>query len=562
MNVIAVDVGTTSVRLAIIRFQGDQSRDVTVIASHELDIEHKQDGLKFEQSSRLIWDSICECSKICLSKSKTPPNSIKGIAFSATCSLVIQTSEQAKENDIIMWMDHRAVPEAQAITSSKSAVLQQFGGICSPEFSLSKLAWLEAHEPERLRSAKCLLELPDWLAYRCLGLDIKQFRPSLCCVVCKWGFNAELKCHCDIVSSMGTKYNHITGNGRPLCPGSVAGTMSPGAARELGLLVGDKTDSNSNKENHQDYTDITVATSLIDAHSGMLAMLSVPLLDYGLDLKLESTFCSLAGTSSCHMLLSSKPNYTRGIWGPYKDVVLQGYYLLEAGQSLTGKLIEILIESHEEGRALIKAGHSVKQIIRRLSDEASSGNRTNEDISLHILPTFHGNRSPLANARLRGGIYGLSSEGPPSLLEQYISTVESIVYETKFIVETLGIQLDAILVSGGLMKNDLFMQTLADVLSCKAVKLSIENVDLMVLGSSLLARQAILNAAALGEGGKLNEELGLTKESITSMRFEQLDIGIYKPRKVNRPYHEKKYSCYKEFVEFSERLDRILHPND
>lgn len=561
MNVIAVDVGTTSVRLAIIRFQGDQLNEVSVIASHMKDIDHVQDELKFEQSSKNIWHSICECSKICITKSGTSPESIRGIAFSATCSLVIIGGEDARnrENDIIMWMDHRAIAEAQTITTSKSNVLEQFGGICSPEFSLAKLLWLKNNEPDRLNSAVGLFELPDWLVHRCIGGDPRLFRPSLCCMVCKWGYDAETKCHCDIISSLGEKLGDKISNKAALGPGVAAGFLSHCSAEELGLIAGGGGDDTPNNKENMPPTGVVVGTSLIDAHSGMLAMLSVPLDRHGINLKIETTFCSLAGTSSCHMLLSRQRNFTHGIWGPYKDVVLQGYYLLEAGQSLTGKLIEICIESHEEGKKLLEAGRSIKEIIRKLNGQAS---KISKDISLHVLPTFHGNRSPLANPRLRGGIYGLSSEGQKTLLDHYIATVESIVYETKLIVETLGINLETILVSGGLMKNDLFMQTLADVLFCQAVKMSIENVDFMVLGSSLVARQAVLNFNN-GNNSKRSLELpfgqAMTESSIADMKFKQLAVGIYKPRKDRRRYHEKRYLCYKEFVEFSKRVDNILY---
>lgn len=546
MNVIAVDVGTTSVRLAIISFKGDDAQEVHVLASQEKLINHEQHGDRFEQNSKEIWQAICECSTKCLRGLELNSKSIQGIAFSATCSLVIDTKpdNDSIENDVIMWLDHRAVSQAQVISSSCSKVLDQFGGICSPEFSLSKLIWLKENQSLRIQSSNGLFELPDWLVYKCIGDEPALCPRSLCCVTCKWGYDVDNKCHCDIIQSLDTKITSKIGD-TILGPGKMVGFLSLSAAKELGIHA--DIDTPLDRENLKPFR-IVVGTSLIDAHSGMLAMLSVNLKDYiDSDQALETTLCSLAGTSTCHMILSKERNFTPGIWGPYKNVVLKDYYLLEAGQSMTGKLIEIVIERHEDGKKRLGAGEKMYDIIgdlnRKLWISPFLG-------GLHILPSYHGNRSPLANPRLRGGVYGLTAKGNRSLLEYYAATVESLTYETKLIIETLGIKLNTVLVSGGLMKNEFYMQTLADVLKCCVVKMGIEGVDFMVMGSGLIARNAVRHS---------NESI--TAESIKGLKYHQLYAETYRPNFERSQYHKQNYLCYKEFVEFSKRIDEIMYPN-
>lgn len=578
MNVIAVDVGTTSVRLAIISFTGPQLNEVEVIKSHKKDIHYSQEGLKFEQNSSEIWDSICECSKKCFNNSNIRTDSIKGIAFSATCSLVITEQGTSRKNDVIMWMDHRAINQAHDITSSRSKVLKQFGGTCSPEFTLSKLQWLKDKDPQRFESATGFFELPDWLVYKCLSspslLNQATCARSLCCVTCKWGYDVENDSHCDVINSLDPNIRSRIGN-RILSPGSLVGYLNRSAAVEMGLLPKIQESYTQDKENLVPATpddnislNIAVGCSLIDAHSGMLAMLSVPLDDQVIRDKraeIETCFCSLAGTSSCHMLLSQEATFVPGIWGPYKDVILKDYYLLEAGQSLTGKLIEICIESHEEGKSRIESGESIHGIIESLNKQIEASNvRTS---SLHILPSFHGNRSPLANPRLKGGIYGLSSEGVKGLLEHYVATVESLAYEMKLIVETLGTKLDDLRVSGGLMKNGFYMQTLADVLCCRVVAMSLNSIDFMVMGSGLVARHAALISCSNQQSQSLAGTLDiiplinnkpLDHNSIQDLRYKQLHLKSYYADYKQTVYHEKKYLCYKEFVQLSLRFDKIL----
>lgn len=555
MNVISVDVGSSSVRLAIISFTGEHNNEAKVLASHKEDIEIFQDGCKFEQRSEQIWEAMCKSCRFSLKKANISPSSIKSIAFSATCSLVIEEdneteSSQGNKNNVIMWMDHRATKEASEITSSSSKALKQIGGVCSPEFSLAKLLWLKNNDPQRFQSATAFFELPDWLVFKCIGGSAASSSRSLCCAVCKWGYDADCKCHCDIVEFLDAK----TRFGSSIStPGSIAGFLCSSSAAQLGLS--ERQDSFESDKENLNPSKVVVATSLIDAHAGMLAMLSVQLNKYGCCTdSVASKFCSLAGTSSCHMLLSKEPNFTHGVWGPYKDVVVDGYYLNEAGQSLTGKLIEFNIANHFEGKMRLENGEAIYNIIDSLNKQAGI---TNFHDNIHILPTFHGNRSPLANPRLKGGIYGMTAEGSPSLLKYYVATVESLIYELKLIVETMNVKLDNILVSGGLMKNTFYMQTLADALQCRVFKLGLKDVDFMIMGAGLVARHA-----ALLHSKSTNCPVTMIDKSIENLQYPELEVVIYEPRLSRSLYHEKRYLCYREFVELSKRIDKIMHPND
>lgn len=530
-------MGTTSVRLALIEFSQDQSEEgkieqqVKVLASQERTLGHRQDGDQFQQSTQDIWDAICWCSQQCLQR--TECNQIQGIAFSATCSLVIvQDSNKLGEDDVIMWMDHRANSQAQEISNQQdNKVLKQFGGICSPEFSLSKLVWLSQNQPGRMERASGLFELPDWLVYKCIGGQTADCPRSLCSVTCKWGFDAGLLTHCDIIKSL--KIDSLIGD-EVLKPGSISGFLSEKASQELGL---DQREG------------VVVGTSLIDAHSGMLAMLSV-CRTVQVEAGFDSTLCSLAGTSSCHMLLSKASKFVQGVWGPYKDVILDGFHLLEAGQTLTGKLIEICIESHHEGRARLVNGETMYKIISDLNAlyTPSVGS------PLHVLPSLHGNRCPLGNPRLRGGVYGLAPDCclASSLLEHYIATLESLAYELKLIVDTLNQQLKQVLVSGGLMKNEVFMQILADVLCLPVRTLNLGDIDLMVMGAGLIAHHAVRLHKNHSNGP-------ISEESIANINYEQLDGHLFLPKAEKKRYHEKKFNCYKEFVDFSLRVDKLIN---
>lgn len=443
--------------MAIVSFEGPHLNNVNVLASQTKSITIRKDGNCYEQYSYEIWQAICDCCQKCLEISSLSGESIHSIAFSATCSMVIIgeldentfTSNSVKLNsktgasaipDVIMWMDHRAVDEAAEITKNYTELCEQFGGTASPEFSLSKLLWLHRHEPSRFSNAVGFMELPDWLVYKCIGLDPEACPRSLCSLACKWGYDPinckwpeKLFKDCDMRDLAGGDYSRI---GKVILkPGQRAGYLCLEAAIQLGLYK--KKALNGYKERIQ-LPEVSIGTSLIDAHSGMLAMLSIPLEISSGNLDIQSTFCFLAGTSTCQMLLSKERICTKGIWGPYLGAVLDSYYLREAGQSVsrycqnqtisnkssnfelqlvnhssfisnlmqsTGKLIEHTIETHPEGKDLLKTMDmkSVIELINRRLQDVGCKN------SLHMVPSFHGNRSPLANPNLRGNCYKLSN---------------------------------------------------------------------------------------------------------------------------------------------------------
>lgn len=200
MKTLCCDVGSGSVRVAIIEYGPDNTLKTTplAVATEPLTIYNKRTDF-YEQSTEEIWLAFCKCVAICLQKTGLASvNSnesfpIDSIAFSATCSFVI-VEDKSNDNplDVIMWMDHRAKNEAKIINQTGHEVLNQFGGTCSPEFSLAKLFWLFNNDRARFDAAKAFMELSDWMTYRCshyFGTP-RLFPRSLCCVTCKWGYDS------------------------------------------------------------------------------------------------------------------------------------------------------------------------------------------------------------------------------------------------------------------------------------------------------------------------------------------------------------------------------------
>ena len=446
-----------------------------------------------EQSSEDIFWACGEAVRGALAEAGVAPDRIAGIGFDATCSLVavdaaggpvtVSPAGEPAQN-VIVWMDHRAIGQADFINATKHEVLSYVGGVISPEMQTPKLLWLKEHLPDSWQRAKRFYDLPDWLVYRATGEDVR----SLCTTVCKWTYlGHEERWDESFFRAVGLGdladegFRRIGTRVRPM--GERAGVLTEDAARALGLTPG-----------------IPVGVSIIDAHAGGVGMLGA--LSEGQE-SLDARLALISGTSSCHMAVSAEPRFIGGVWGPYWSAMVPGMWLNEGGQSATGALIDHVVTSHVRGAELSReaeaAGTNVYALLNARLDALASQRGVSFPAELtrelHVLPYFHGNRSPRADPTLRGAISGLKlDDGADSLALLYLATVQAIAHGTRHILEAMGsagYAIDTLVACGGDTKNEVFLREHADATGCRIV--IPREAEAVLLGS------AILGAVASGD---------------------------------------------------------------
>lgn len=121
-----------------------------------------------------------------------------------------------------------------------------------------------------------------------------------------------------------------------------------------------------------------------------------------------SFIAMICGTSTCHMAVNEEEIFVKGIWGPYFSAMVPGMWLNEAGQSATGILVDHIINSHPATEGIKhKIGQSIMivQYLNNLLEKLALKDSVKVDTltkDIHMVPDFHGNRSPLADHSLRG----------------------------------------------------------------------------------------------------------------------------------------------------------------
>ncbi|MEJ5114311.1 FGGY-family carbohydrate kinase [Erwinia billingiae] len=524
---LGVDVGTGSARAGIFDLKGRMMGQ----ASREIALFRPQADF-VEQSSDNIWQAVCQAVRDAVNQSNINPVQIKGIGFDATCSLVVLDKEGKpltvspsgrSEQNIIVWMDHRAISQAERINATQHRVLDYVGGVISPEMQTPKLLWLKQHMPNSWQNIGHVFDLPDFLTWRATQDETR----SLCSLVCKWTYMGHenrwdesyfrqigLE---DLLEHDAAKIGRdVKTMGEPLGLG-----LTQRAASEMGLLPG-----------------TAVSVSIIDAHAGSLGTLGAAGAS-GEHADFDRRIALIGGTSTGHMAISKEPRFIKGVWGPYFSAILPDLWLNEGGQSATGALIDHMIQSHpcyatlrDQGKAQGKTIYEVlNDLLRKMAGEPEKIAFLTRDI--HMLPYFHGNRSPRANPNLTGILTGLKlSRTPEDMALHYLATIQAIALGARHIIETMnqtGYSIDTIMASGGGTKNPIFVQEHANATGC--AMLLPEESEAMLLGSAMMGTVAAGVYESLPEAMNAMSRIGKTVTPQTN------EI---------KHYYDRKYQVFRE----------------
>ncbi len=514
---MGVDVGTGSARAGLFDTAG------RMLARSESPIRMQRQGaLVAEYQSEQIWQAVCEASRDVIADIGAEGHEVRGLAFDATTSLVVRSAEGAPLPliaggeagwDTFVWLDHRAMAEAELCTQTRHGVLDQMGGTMSPEMEIPKLLWLKRHNPDSWARAGMIFDLVDFLSWRATG-SLARSQSSL---ACKWNYRPE---------EGGWPQDFLVAVGLddlaakagialpPLPPGQAIGRLSPAAAQQLGLGP-----------------DCVVATGVIDAHAGALGTLGGEVASGRLAL--------VGGTSNSIIALARDRRPHRGFWGPFQGALLADHWLTEGGQSAAGALLDHVLAYHPAGGEPTGALHlAVQSRIAELR-------RTEPDLAprLHVLPDFHGNRSPLGDPRALGVVSGLGLETDfDSLCALYWRAAVAIGLGLRAILEVLGelgYRTDALHLAGGHVRNPLLRQLYADATG--ADLLVPEGADAVLLGSAMLA--------SVGAG--------LAPDLATAARTMATPMQTYRPDPVRRAALDRDFRIQAMMRAQREALDLV-----
>ncbi len=492
---IGIDVGTSSARAGIF----DETGALLAVARHPITVWHEAGGV-VEQSSSEIWAACAACVRAAMAEAAISPSAVKGLGFDATCSLVVLDAAGAPltvsasgdlRRNVIVWMDHRATPEARLVNETRDDVLRYVGGTISPEMEIPKLLWLKRHMPATFGAAGHFFDLADFLSFRATGSTAR----SICTLGCKWNYLAREQHWSasyferiglgDLASGGYAKIgNEIVAAGTPLASG-----LAADAARDFGLLQG-----------------TPVGASLIDAHAGGVGTIGGSRAP-GEAVDVRRRLAYIMGTSACIMATTSEPRFVPGVWGPYYSGMIPGFWLNEGGQSAAGAAIDHLVKSHpayHEAAATARAeGMEILEFLERriLARAGHPGQAAVLSRDIHVFPEFIGNRSPFADPDSRAIVAGLDLDADIHAMERlFVAGLCGLAYGLADVVDafrTHGIDSDLMVIAGGAGRSALVRQIMADTTGLSvAVPKTQEPV---LLGAAMLGAVASGGYGSIGE---------------------------------------------------------------
>ena len=522
---VGVDIGTTSARAGIFDAQGQ----LIATARRPITIWHEAGDI-VEQSSEDIWRACTEAVRGALNDARLSPSLVKGIGFDATCSLVVldgggkplsvSTSGDPQRN-VIVWMDHRAIEQANRISETNDEVLRHVGGVISPEMETPKLLWLKQHLPATWRDARHFFDLADYLTWRATGMTTR----SMCTLTCKWTYLAhERRWSRPFFERIGLTElldkNCARIGSEIVEPATALGKgLTPESATALGLPAG-----------------TPVGASLIDAHAGGIGTIGGQGTG-GAPVNVLDRLAYIMGTSACIMATTETPRFVPGVWGPYFSGMVPGLWLNEGGQSAAGAGIDHLVRSHpayaEAAAAAGEAGVGLLDFLERraIARFATVGNTALLARSLHILPEFLGNRSPYADPQARAIAAGLDLDGDLESLERvFVSALCGLAYGLADVIDVMrahGIPCRMMVISGGPSRSPLVRQIMADTTGLTVALPS--TAEPVLLGAAMLGAVAGGAYKSLHEAMKGMSRLGpVTQATSPEMtRFHAAKRQVY-----------------------------------
>lgn len=269
---IGCDVGTGSARAGVF----DENGKMYPMAECPTKMWRPETDF-VEQSSEDIWQASCKSINKAIGEAGIKQEQVRGIGFDATCSLVVLNEhdepvtvspDDEAEQNIIVWMDHRAIGEAEEINEKGHEVLKYVGNTISPEMETPKLLWLKRNKPETWEKAAKFFDLADYLVYCATGTDVR----SVCTTTCKWTYLGHEKVESEesvgrwddsyfeeigLEDLVQENYWRIGKKVRPV--GEPVGEgLQKKAAQQMGLKAG-----------------TAVGVGIIDAHAGGLGLLGM-----------------------------------------------------------------------------------------------------------------------------------------------------------------------------------------------------------------------------------------------------------------------------------------------
>jgi L-ribulokinase len=455
--VVGVDFGTLSARALVVRVtDGAQAGTAIHEYAHQV-----MDSVLAATSEPLPpdWalqdpedyrDALRSTVPAAIRDAGIAPEQVIGIATDFTASTVLPVLADGtplcqlpglagnKHAYVKLWKHHAAQPHADRINELArergEPWLPRYGGKISAEWQFAKALQLLDEDPGLYQRAERWIEAADWIIWQLTGTETRN--------ACTAGYKGIRQDGSypsrGFLAALDPRFTDFAKDKleHPVTRlGSKVGSLTAQAASWTGLPEG-----------------IAVAVGNVDAHVTAPAAGCIG----------PGQMVAITGTSTCHVMNADTLAEVPGMCGVVDGGIIAGLWGYEAGQSGVGDIFAAAVASGVPASYFEEAKHRGVSVHDVLSEQAAQ--RPAGAHGLIALDWQNGNRSVLVDAHLSGAIVGLTlASTAPDI---YRALIEATAFGTRVIIEAFGssgVPVGELIMAGGLLKNELFMQVYADV---------------------------------------------------------------------------------------------------
>ena len=534
--VVGVDFGTLSGRALVVRVaDGAELGTATHDYPHGVLDRILPDGTELPPEWALqvaadYVDVLRNAVPAALDDARVDPAAVVGIATDFTaCTMVPTTADGTPLSAtdgmagvphayVKLWKHHAAQPQADRINALArergETWLGRYGGLISSEWEFAKGLQLLEEAPEVYAATAHFVEAADWIVWQLCG----TLRRNACSAGYKGILQDGSYPSREFLAELDPAFTDFVSDklDRPLAAlGDRVGSLTEEMAALTGLPVG-----------------IAVATGNVDAHvTGPAAQAIEP-----------GQMVAIMGTSTCHVMNGDRLREVPGMCGVVDGGITAGLWGYEAGQSGVGDIFGWYVD-HQVPSYVVEAaaaeGTGVHEHLTALASRQAVGEH-----GLVALDWHSGNRSVLVDHDLSGLVVGATLATRPE--DVYRALLEATAFGTRTIVEAFedsGVQVDELVVAGGLLKNELLMQIYADV----------TNLPLSTIGST--------QGPALGSAIHAAVAAGYYPDVAAAAKaMGRRHPGGYRPIAENVAAYDELYADYRRLHDhFGRGGDDVMH---
>lgn len=447
---ISIDVGTTSVKVAIVSSDGD----MPALINREYNLYTPAESI-VEIDPQTYWMYCTEAIKESIEKSKIPSKKIKSVGVCSQGETLIFLDKAGKPlRKAIVWMDNRSGEEAEQIRSVFGTKNNTGQTNVAPTWPITKILWLKKNELGTFEKTRKFMLVEDFILYKLTG----QFKSEYSLYSSSYMLDIINKKWWDeILDYVGIPKEFLV----ELCEsGQVIGEIQNSVCKQTGLAIGTK-----------------VVTGAMDQ---VAAMIGAGNIKGGVVTETTGAALAICGTVDSFPTQRSKTVAVQYHAIPNKYVLIG--WCPTGGMALKW-LRDTCFKAEKEKAA--KLGNDVYDYMMDLAKKIPIGSQ-----GLIFLPYLAGPGTSEINPNARGVFYGLELHHKRAhLVRSVVESIGFIIQKNFLEMEKLGLECKEVRSLGGGAKSDIWNHIKADILSIPIVTMKCS--EAASLGTAILQAKAI-----------------------------------------------------------------------